>query len=162
MKRVLFVIFAAALAASAGCASAAGYTGLTGLSAPGYEAAAVVAANQILIRSIAGQTGWPFGVQPYGQPLFSVQGYGNVPVCRVQDLVGLPPIRVSQPVVVRVSKSRGHQTKDLVGGAAVGAGLGYFSGGPKGAAVGAGAGAGGGLLVANHEQDFCLLFPAAP
>ena len=152
MRTVLFVVFLAGFGQA--CASA-GYTGLTSLAVPGYEAAGVVAANQAMIASIAGQQGWlPYG-QPYGQ-------YGNVPVCRAQDLIGLPPISVSQPVLVRVSKSKGHQPKDIIGGAAVGAGLGGLSGGRRGVAYGGAAGAAGGLLVSNHEQDLCLLLPAAP
>lgn len=153
MRKALFsVLTFLVLAASGGCASA-GYTGLTGLSVPGYEALGVVVGNQAMIASIAGQQGWlPYG-QSYGQ-------FGNAPICRLQDLYGLPPVSVSQPVLVRVSKSKGHQAKDIFGGAAIGAGLGYLSGGAKAAAVGAGAGAGGGLLVANHEPaELCLLLP---
>lgn len=148
MKKVLYVLFVLVVAAASGCASA-GYTGFTGMSVPGYEAVGVMAGHRAMIASIVGQQGWA----PYGQ-------YGNVPVCRAQDLVGLPPVSVSQPVLVRVSKSKGHQTKDVVGAAAIGAGLGYLnSGSAKAVAIGAGAGAGGGLLVANHEQELCLLLP---
>lgn len=156
MRKSILVLFSVlmvlALAASGGCASA-GYTGLVGLSVLGYEVAGVVAANQAMIGSIAGQQGWlPYG-QQFGQ-------YGNVPVCRLQDLVGLPLISVSQPVIVRVPKSKGHRAADIVGGAAIGAGLGWLNGGAKAVAVGTGAGAGGGLLVANHEPtDLCLLLP---
>ena len=146
-----FFVSLAVVVISQACATA-GYTGLTGLSVPGFEAPRVVAANQALIGSIVNQQGWaPYG-QPYGQ-------YGNVPVCRLQDLQGLPPISVNQPVLVRVQKDKKHQTKDVVGGGIVGAGLGGLSGGWQGAAYGGAAGAGGGLLVANHEQELCLLLP---
>lgn len=152
MKRVLFTfLLAVMVVASQACATVGGY----GIGLPGYEAAAVMAANAALPYQIlaAGQVGQPFyGGAPYG--------YSNVPVCRAQDLVGLPPISVSQPVIVRMDKSKRHQAKDIFGGAAIGAGLGWFNGGSvKAVAVGAGAGAGGGLLVSNHEQELCLLLP---
>lgn len=149
--RVLFMFLIVILFAGCG-ATHGGYGGYV----PGYEALGVVVANQALVASIADQQGWVSYGQPYGQQF----GYGNVPICRAQDLVGLPPISVSQPVLVRVSKSKGHQTKDIIGGAAIGAGLGYVtSGGWQGASYGGAAGAGGGLLVVNHEQDLCLLLP---
>ena len=112
----------------------------------------VVASNAALPYQVlaAGQA-----VQPYGYG----SGYTNVPVCRLQDLQGLP--LVSQPVLVRVDKSRGHRTADIVGGCAVGGGLAGFSGGWQGAAYGCTAGAGGGLLVSNHEQELCLYLPAS-
>ncbi|MEK7579794.1 MAG: hypothetical protein AAB469_01210 [Patescibacteria group bacterium] len=110
----------------------------------------VVASNAALPYQVlaAGQA-----VQPYGYGY----GYGNVPVCRLQDLQGLPS--VSQPVIVRVDKTRGHRVADIVSAATVGAGLGGFSGGWQGVAYGAAAGAGGGLLVSNHEYDYCVYLP---
>ena len=116
----------------------------------------VVASNAALPYQVlvAGQAGQPFYGAPYGYGY----GYGQVPLCRLQDLQGLPA--VSQPVLVRVDKSRGHRTADIVGGCAVGGGLGGLSGGWQGAAYGCSVGAGGGLLVSNHEQELCLYVPA--
>ena len=117
---------------------------------------AVVASNAALPYQIlaAGQVGSMYGQSLYGAPY----GVGNIPVCRLQDLKGLPA--VSQPVIVRVDKSKRHQTKDVVGGCIVGAGLGGLSGGGDGALYGCAAGGGGGLLVSNHEYDYCLYLPA--
>lgn len=159
MRKVLFMIFGILLAGLSQACASAGYTGLTGLSVPGFEAAGVVAGNQTMVASIAGQQGW----LAYGQQF----GYPNVPICRLQDLVGLPPINVVQPVLVRVPKSRGHRAADILGAATVVGGIAYINTGYdlRSAAVGAGTGAGGGLLVANHEPaDLCLLLPvkAAP
>ncbi len=139
-------------AASGGCASV-GYTGLTGLSVPGYEAAPVTAANAAMPYQIlaAGQQGW----SPYGQQF----GYANVPVCRLQDLQGLPP--VNQPVLVRVDKTRGHKVADILGAATVVGGIAYLNSGYswQAAMAGGATGGGGGLLWTNHEQDLCLLLP---
>ena len=144
MKKVLFVFLAAVLGAS-GCATVGGYGSLP----------AVVASNAALPYQIlaAGQVG---GMAP-------PYGYGAVPVCRLQDLQGLPA--VSQPVLVRVPKSRGHRVADIVGAAAVVGGIAYINTGYdwRAGAVGAGTGAGGGLLWANHEPDsLCLYLPVPP
>lgn len=152
MRRVLFVFLTAVSAT--GCATGLGGYGI---SVPGYEAVSVVAANQAMINALAVQAAAPlYGVGPYGQQAF----YGNVPVCRPQDIPAGMPL-VSQPmIIVRVDKTKRHQVKDIVGGAAVGAGLGGLSGGWQGAGYGSAAGAGGGLLVSNHEPyDLCLLLP---
>lgn len=160
MRRVFLILLAAVLVGGCG----AGRYGMPVV--PGYEAAGVVAGNQAMVASIAGQQGWaPYG-QPYGQ-------FGNVPICRAQDLVGLPPINVSQPVLVRVSKSKGHRTRDIIYGTLLGGGAGMFVGGGQkiqignylfdlGTLAGAAIGAGGAGLWANHEQELCLLLPVRP
>ncbi|MBI2003557.1 MAG: hypothetical protein HYS78_01055 [Parcubacteria group bacterium] len=109
----------------------------------------VVASNAALPYQILAAGGWPY--------YYGVAGYGNVPVCRLQDLQGLPT--VSQPVLVRVDKSRGHRVADIVGGCAVVGGLAGLSGDWQGATYGCATGAGGGLLVSNHEQELCLYLP---
>lgn len=140
---VSIVVVAFALAGQA-CASGFGGYG----SLPVVVASNAALPYQVLAASQAVQ---PF----YGGYGY---GYGNVPLCRLQDLQGLPA--VSQAVIVRVDKTRGHRTADIVGAAVVGAGLGGLSAGWQGAAYGAAAGGGGGLLVSNHEYDYCLYLPA--
>lgn len=110
---------------------------------------------------VAANAAMPYQILAAGQAgaMVPVYGYGAVPVCRLQDLQGLPA--VSQPVVVRVDKTRGHRTADIVGAAVIGAGLGGLSAGWQGAAYGSAAGGGGGLLYSNHEQELCLYMPAA-
>jgi len=139
MKKVLFMILAVM---ASGCATVG--------SLPYVVASNAALPYQILAAS---QVGSAYGQQFYGMP-----GHGNIPVCRLQDLHGLPA--VSQPVIVRVDKTRKHRTADIVGAAVVGAGLGGLSAGWQGAAYGGAAGAGGGLLYSNHEQDLCLYLPA--
>lgn len=142
-----FISIAVVVLALASQACASGFGGYGSLPV-------VVASNAALPYQIlaAGQAVQSFyGGAPYG--------YGTVPVCRLQDLQGLPP--VSQPVIVRVDKTQGHRTADIVGAAVVGAGLGGWSAGWQGAAYGAAVGGGGGLLVSNHEYDYCLYLPAA-
>ena len=146
MRRVSFPRFMILTVFAGGCATA-GY----GVSVPGYETFSVVDANQALVYGLAAQA---------VQPLYAVPGFGQVPVCRLQDLRGLPP--VNQPVVVRVPKSKGHRTADIAGGAVLGAGIGYLNSGGnnKVAAAGAGIGGAGGMIVANHEPaDLCLFLP---
>lgn len=139
--RVLFMAVLAAVLTS-GCAT---YGGLRG-----FEAAGVVAGNQALVSSL--------GLQAQ-QALYAMPGYGNIPVCRIQDLAGLP--QVNQPVLVRVGKGKGHRMADIVAGAAIVGGTIYIAtgGDAKLAGAGAAAGAGGGLLFSNHEQELCLFIP---
>jgi len=128
----------------------------------------VVASNAALPYQImaAGQVG-----SAYGQSFYGVPGYGQMmfPVCRPQEVAGLSP--VSQPVLVRVPKSRGHQARDIIYGTLVGGGLGMIAGGGQkiqigrylvdaGTLAGAGIGAGGAGLWTNHESDLCLYLPA--
>lgn len=101
----------------------------------GNEAARVVASNQAMIWGLANQ--WQQPWYPYqGQSMVAPPGYQMV--CR--------------------PKSAGHQTKDIIGLAAVGAGLGGFGQGWRGAGFGSIVGTGGGMLLGNHEQD-CYLAP---
>lgn len=125
-----------------------------GLILPGYEALGVVAVNQAMTAALAAQAVAP--VQPF------YPGYGNVPVCRLKDLQGLP--QVSQPVIVRVSKSKGHRAADILGAATVTGGIVYINTSDwRATAVGAASGGGGGLLWVNHEPDnLCLYLPAPP
>ena len=140
MKALFTTVFAAVL--GSGCAT---------YGFPGFEAAGVVAGNQALVSSL--------GLQAQ-QALYTMPGYGNVPVCRLQDLVGLP--LVNQSVLVRVGKGKSHRMTDIVGSAAIVGGLVYLSGGDaKAAGIGAGVGAGGGLLYSNHEQELCLFIPVS-
>lgn len=109
---------------------------------------------------VASNAALPYQILAAGQvgaAMVPVYGYGVVPVCRLQDLQGLPP--VSQPVIVRVDKSRGHRIANIVGAAVVGVGLGGLSAGLRGAAYGSAAGGGGGLLYSNYERDLCLYLP---
>lgn len=139
-----------------GACASHGYTGFTGVSFPGYEAAGVVAANQALIAAVASQQGWAY----YGGGI-GIPGFGNVPVCRLQDLQGLPV--VSQPVLVRVPKSKGHRAMDVLYGAGIGAGAAYFlwkGGNWHRLVVGGATGASIGGLVASHEPaEYCLFLP---
>jgi hypothetical protein len=105
----------------------------------GNEAARVVAGNQAMIWSLGQQ--WPGG--PFQYPSYpSAQ----------QIFVGS-----SQGQVVCMPKPRGHQWKDVLGGAGLGAGIGLWTAGKRGAIGGAMAGAGGGALVTNHEYDCWLV-----
>ena len=147
MKRfVLFMIFGLV---SSSCASAGfGFGGVNG----------VIAANQAMIGSIASQAGW------YGQPVYGTP-YGNVPVCRAKDLVGLTSgtFGQSQPVLVRVDKSKGHRAADIFSGATIVGGIVYLNSGGdlKASAAGTAVGGGAGLVVSNHEPyELCLLLPA--
>ena len=142
MRKALFMSVLAGILSS-GCAS---------YGFPGFEAAGVVAGNQALVNTLGAQA------QAALQPGFAIAGLGNVPICRLQDLDGVPA--VSQPVLVRVGKSKGHRVADIVAGAAIVGGTVYL-GTRDGmtAAAGAGAGAGGGLLLSNHEYDLCVFVP---
>lgn len=144
MRKALFITVLAVLAS--GCAT---------YGFPGFEAAGVVAGNQALVNALGVQA--QSALQPGG---YAIAGVGNVPICRLQDLAGLPA--VNQPVLVRVGKGKSHRMADIVGGAAIAGGLVYLSTGDAVAAgAGAGAGAGGGLLFSNHEQELCLFMPVA-
>ena len=153
MRKALFVFWAVLMT---GCATG-GYTGFSGMSVPGYEAAGVVAGNAAMPYQIlaASQYGWS-----YNQGYFGVPGIGNVPVCRLQDLQGLP--QVNQPVLVRVPKGKGHRAMDALFGAGIGAGVAYMW---KGAdwqplVAGGAIGASGAGYMANHEPDqLCLYLP---
>lgn len=138
------VILVAVVVSGSACATA-GYPRMLG----GGELERVMAGNEALLDSIAGHHRQPFYGVPYS--------YVNVPVCRIQDLAGAP--LVSQPMLIRVSKSNGRRTIDVIGAAAVGAGLGGLVGGKTGVVYGVATGAGAGLLLSN-QQELCLLLPA--
>lgn len=96
----------------------------------GNEVSRVVAGNQTMIWGLANQ--W------YPQ----------------QSVLGMAPpgyYWVCRP------KSIGHQWKDVVGAAAIGASLGGLSVGRRGVIYGGSAGAGGGVLLGNHECDWQLV-----
>lgn len=141
MRRVFLVLLIAVLAG--GCALR------------GFEAAGVVAGNQALVNALGVQTQMAF------QPLYAaVPGYGNIPVCRLQDLADLP--RLNNAAVVRVDKSGWHKTFDTLSGAAIAGMVVYLATGDSTAGwIGAAGGAGGGFAVANHEYDLCLFWPVA-
>lgn len=127
----------------------------SGCALHGFEAVGVVAGNQALVNALGVQT------QMALQPLYAaVPGYGNIPVCRLQDLVDLP--RLNNVAVVRVDKSRWHKTFDTLSGAAIAGTVVYLATGDSVAAgVGAAGGAGGGFAVSNHEHDLCLFWPVS-
>lgn len=143
MRKVLFAMFLLVLAVSGGCASA-------GLGGYGSGVHGVVAANQAMIAGLAAQA---------IQPLYaSVPGYGNVPVCRLRDLAGLP--QLNNPAIVRVDKSKGHKTIDVISGAAIVGTVVYLAtSDPVAAGIGTVGGVGGGLAVSSHEYDLCLFLP---
>lgn len=156
MNKLFSVLAMVALVLASQACATTGYSRLPGLAIPGYDDLAyVTASNMDLVDSIGRSYGAPYGY------LYGDYPYGNVPVCRLQDLSGLPP--VSQPVIVRLEKNGKHQKKDIIGSAAVGAALAYLAsdGDLVATGIGGGAGAGVGLLVTNHEYDYCLYLPAA-
>lgn len=107
----------------------------------GNEAARVMRANQAMICDLSNC--W----QPYQYPSYPT----------AQQVVIASP----QGQVVCTPKPRDHQWKDVLGGAGLGAGVGLWAAGTRGAIGGTMAGAGGGTLYTNHEME-CFLQPAAP
>ncbi len=97
----------------------------------GNEAARVVAGNQAMVWSLGNQ--WPPYQYPYPYPYPSQYPMAQQVVC--------------------APKPRDHQWKDALGATGLGAGIGLWTGGRRGAIGGAMAGAGGGTLVTNHESD---------
>lgn len=144
--------------ASQACATY-GYGRSAGLLFPGYDDLAYVTASNLALVDSIGRPSAYYGLS-YAGPI-PVYGYGNVPICRLQDLTGMP--LVSQPVLVRVAKSRGHRAADIIGAVTVASGIAYLASDYSLKAAGAGAaiGAGVGLLATNHEYDHCLYFPVA-
>ncbi len=141
MKKVLFIaVFLVLLSVSKASAQASWLWwpgGMFGIG--GNEAERVVAGNQGMIWSLGQQ--WP-GPYQAGYPVGYPSQYPQTIFAGQQ-----------QAPVVCTPKPRNHQWKDVLGGAGLGAGIGLWTAGKRGAIGGAMAGAGGGALVTNHEYD---------